>query len=229
MGNFLWTKRWPYKRARLYFYCTYFVENTSNVISSLSLSLWYIYFYSTWLLLRMSSYVTLLCCCSRLRTLHNGLYATFPRESLCHYYVLFVLPLCLQPTTQRRIQCCQMLSVATDLIKSFNDYILCCKNPASYILQMVKCIDWHSTLMVNQGVLFPKIFHPRRELVTGHLFTFRACYSMIVLHTTVWKFVLGCVISPLRQQAESRNQGQTFLANSMHSTQHIQMQDPLVH
>ena len=29
------------------------------------------------------------------------------------------------------------------------------------------------------------------------------------------KFVLGCVISPLRQQAESRNLGQTFLANSV--------------
>ena len=28
-------------------------------------------------------------------------------------------------------------------------------------------------------------------------------------------FVLGCVISPLRQQAESRNLGQTFLANSV--------------
>ena len=30
------------------------------------------------------------------------------------------------------------------------------------------------------------------------------------------KCVLGCVISPLRQQAESRNLGHTFLANSVH-------------
>ena len=29
------------------------------------------------------------------------------------------------------------------------------------------------------------------------------------------KFVLSCVISPLRQQAESRNLGHTFLANSV--------------
>ena len=29
------------------------------------------------------------------------------------------------------------------------------------------------------------------------------------------KCILGCVISPLRQQAESRNLGQTFLANSL--------------
>ena len=29
------------------------------------------------------------------------------------------------------------------------------------------------------------------------------------------KFVLGCVISPLRQEAESRNLGQTFLAISV--------------
>ena len=36
----------------------------------------------------------------------------------------------------------------------------------------------------------------------------------------IWpkKFVLGCVISPLRQHAESRNlQGHTFFANSLHA------------
>ena len=33
------------------------------------------------------------------------------------------------------------------------------------------------------------------------------------------RFVIGCVISPLSQQAESRNLGHTFLANSVSSNQ----------
>ena len=42
---------------------------------------------------------------------------------------------------------------------------------------------------------------------------------MWLAHLQSWpkKIVLGCVISPLCQQAESRNLGQTFLANSVDS------------
>ena len=48
-----------------------------------------------------------------------------------------------------------------------------------------------------------------RRFMTPHYISLRQLQS--------WpnKFVLGCVISPLRQQAESRNLGQTFLANSV--------------
>ena len=46
-------------------------------------------------------------------------------------------------------------------------------------------------------------------------FTF--LHTSCLRHIQSWqkKFVLGCVIAPLRQQAESRNLGHTFLANSV--------------
>ena len=46
-----------------------------------------------------------------------------------------------------------------------------------------------------------------------HKQTFHQCSHAI--QSWPKKFVLGCVISPLRQQAESRNLWRTFLANSV--------------
>ena len=48
------------------------------------------------------------------------------------------------------------------------------------------------------------------------LFKYPACICMkLALQSLPKKFVLGCIISPLRQQAESSNLGHTFLANSV--------------
>ena len=51
----------------------------------------------------------------------------------------------------------------------------------------------------------------------------QTCSGLLGSRLQSWskKCVLGCVNSPLRQQAESRNLGQTFLANSVNWRRHL--------